>query len=167
MGKVQICEVVTAETVTTVFWYYSRYVYHTTRRHIPEDSNLHTEIIRTYEQVRSCSPCFASVSINLLCLIRDGRAWECHVKPHVSRQPAYVRCGEWSNTMTWPDMASWTQVLPEGIDSSFDRLIFLHNVHPVVLQMYKIISQKPSTQQKCIFIRYMFRSYRDHHQAVR
>jgi hypothetical protein len=32
--------------------------------------------------------------------------------------------------------------------------------------LYKIISQKPSTQQKCIFTCYMFQSHMDHHQAV-
>jgi hypothetical protein len=32
--------------------------------------------------------------------------------------------------------------------------------------MYKIISQKLSTQQKCILTSHMFRSHMDHHQAV-
>jgi hypothetical protein len=31
--------------------------------------------------------------------------------------------------------------------------------------VYKIIGQKASTQQKCIFTRYIFRSHMDHHQV--
>lgn len=80
-----------------------------------KDSNLHTEFIPEFFIALPVSPAFPSA---LCCLIRDGHAWECHVKPHVSRPAAYVRCRE----QTGHGLLNTGK--PGRRESPFDRLIF-------------------------------------------